>query len=111
MKVTQNAQALMFEYEYNKNLKRDHDKVIENDEEVISNKKRKLDDGNSEEKKTVQVKKPSSLLIELNDKVFAEDFRPLKASCDCYTCKNFTRAYICHLLHTKEISGHTLLMV
>ena len=42
---------------------------------------------------------------------YADDFGPLKAACGCYVCKNFTRAYIYHLLHTKEISGHTLLMM
>lgn len=33
----------------------------------------------------------------------AEDFSPLDPDCDCYTCKNYTRAYIQHLFKAKEI--------
>ncbi len=34
---------------------------------------------------------------------FARDFRPIQADCDCYTCQNFTRAYIRHLLKAEEM--------
>ena len=33
---------------------------------------------------------------------FAEDFTPLDPECDCYTCKNYTRAYLRHLLKADE---------
>jgi len=36
---------------------------------------------------------------------FADDFRPLDEECDCYVCRNFTRAYIRHLIHSGEILG------
>ena len=36
---------------------------------------------------------------------FARDFSPLDPNCDCYTCKNYTRAYIRHLIKTDEILG------
>ncbi len=36
---------------------------------------------------------------------FIEDFRPLDDQCDCYTCKNFSRAYLRHLFNTGEILG------
>jgi queuine tRNA-ribosyltransferase len=36
---------------------------------------------------------------------FARDFRPIDPDCDCYTCRNFSRAYIRHLLKTEEIFG------
>ncbi|MCC9747709.1 tRNA guanosine(34) transglycosylase Tgt, partial [Streptococcus agalactiae] len=36
---------------------------------------------------------------------FAEDFTPLDPNCDCYTCKNYTRAYIRHLLKADETFG------
>lgn len=39
---------------------------------------------------------------------YAEDFRPLDESCDCYSCKNFSRAYIRHLIKTGEILGARL---
>ncbi len=39
---------------------------------------------------------------------FREDFSPLLASCECYTCQNYTKAYIHHLFRSKEILGFTL---
>jgi len=36
---------------------------------------------------------------------YKEDFSPLDPECDCYTCKNYTRAYIRHLLKADEILG------
>lgn len=36
---------------------------------------------------------------------YARDFRPLDEECDCYVCKNFTRAYIRHLLKAGEVLG------
>lgn len=34
---------------------------------------------------------------------YARDFRPLDETCGCYTCRNYTRAYIRHLLKAEEI--------
>ena len=42
---------------------------------------------------------------------YERDFTPLDSECDCYTCKNYTRAYIRHLLNTKEILGVRLLSI
>jgi queuine tRNA-ribosyltransferase len=42
---------------------------------------------------------------------YKADFRPIEESCDCYACKNFTRAYIRHLLNVGEILGLRLLSV
>jgi queuine tRNA-ribosyltransferase len=42
---------------------------------------------------------------------FREDFTPLDESCDCYTCQNFTRAYLCHLVRSREILAYTLLSI
>ena len=36
---------------------------------------------------------------------YARDFRPIDENCDCYTCKNYTRAYVRHLLRTEETFG------
>ena len=41
--------------------------------------------------------------------VYSRDFSPLDPECDCYTCKNYTRAYIRHLINTNEILGTRLL--
>ena len=37
--------------------------------------------------------------------LYTRDFGPLDQDCDCYTCKNFTRAYLRHLFNTEEILG------
>ncbi len=39
---------------------------------------------------------------------FSEDLRPLDEDCPCYTCRNYTRAYLRHLFHTQEILGMRL---
>lgn len=43
--------------------------------------------------------------------VCREDFRPVDESCGCYVCKNFSRAYIRHLLNVSEILGMRLLSI
>jgi len=35
----------------------------------------------------------------------AREFEPIDSECQCYTCQNYTRAYIRHLHHTKEVLG------
>jgi queuine tRNA-ribosyltransferase len=42
---------------------------------------------------------------------FIEDFAPLSATCGCYTCKNFSRAYLRHLFKTEELLGLRLLTI
>ena len=39
---------------------------------------------------------------------FKTDFTPIDADCDCYTCQNYTRAYVHHLQRSDEILGLTL---
>jgi queuine tRNA-ribosyltransferase len=39
------------------------------------------------------------------------DFRPIEDDCDCYACKNFSRAYLRHLLNVNEILGLRMLSV
>lgn len=36
---------------------------------------------------------------------YARDFTPLDPECDCYTCRNFSRAYVRHLIKSNEILG------
>ncbi|MBS0016917.1 MAG: tRNA guanosine(34) transglycosylase Tgt [Arthrospira sp. SH-MAG29] len=47
----------------------------------------------------------------LKNAQFREDFRPLDPSCPCYTCQNFSRAYISHLVRAKELLAYTLLSI
>lgn len=49
--------------------------------------------------------------IDMKDKRYSEDFSPVLKECACYTCRNFTRAYINHLYNTSELLGPTLLMI
>ncbi len=42
---------------------------------------------------------------------FREDFTPLDETCPCYTCQNFTRAYLSHLIRAQEILAYTLLSI
>ena len=42
---------------------------------------------------------------------FSEDFTPLDPECDCYCCKNYTRAYLRHLVKAEEILGARLISI
>jgi queuine tRNA-ribosyltransferase len=44
----------------------------------------------------------------VSNKPFTRDFNPIDDECDCYTCQNYTRAYLCHLFRGKEMLGATL---
>jgi queuine tRNA-ribosyltransferase len=46
--------------------------------------------------------------LKLRNAAFKDDTRPLDASCACYTCRNFSRAYLHHLQKTNEILGAQL---
>ncbi len=41
--------------------------------------------------------------IRLTSRRYRRDFFPVDAGCDCYCCRNFTRAYLHHLFHANEI--------
>lgn len=47
----------------------------------------------------------------LKNNRFREDFTPLDSACPCYTCQNFTRAYVSHLLRSRELLAYTLLSI
>ncbi|MEZ0361067.1 MAG: tRNA guanosine(34) transglycosylase Tgt [Hydrogenobacter sp.] len=46
--------------------------------------------------------------INITGEIYRKDFSPLDENCDCYTCKNFTRAYLRHLYKAEEISAYVL---
>jgi queuine tRNA-ribosyltransferase len=46
--------------------------------------------------------------ISIMNTKFRNDFTPIEADCECYTCQNYTRAYIAHLFHGKEMLAGTL---
>lgn len=47
--------------------------------------------------------------INLRNAQYKEDFTPLDPQCGCYTCKNFSRAYLNHLIRSGEMLGYILL--
>ncbi len=42
---------------------------------------------------------------------FKNDFKPIEEDCDCYACKNYSRAYIRHLINAGEMLGAQLLSI
>lgn len=44
----------------------------------------------------------------LSNSTFRRDFSPIDSECKCYTCANYTRAYLNHLFKAKEILASTL---
>lgn len=49
--------------------------------------------------------------INIRKAKYKEDFTPLDPTCDCYTCRNYTRAYLNHLTRTSEGFGTRLLSI
>jgi len=47
----------------------------------------------------------------LKNAKFRTDFNPIDQTCPCYTCQNFSRAYLGHLLRSQEVLGYTLLSI
>lgn len=49
--------------------------------------------------------------INFHNAKFKEDFSSVDETCDCYTCKNYSKAYIRHLITTDEMLGGRLLSI
>lgn len=46
--------------------------------------------------------------LNIRKEIYKKDFSPPDPECDCYTCQNFSRAYLRHLFHAEEISAYIL---
>lgn len=46
--------------------------------------------------------------INITNAKYKRDFTPLDNNCDCYTCQNYTKAYLHHLFRTGELLANTL---
>jgi queuine tRNA-ribosyltransferase len=46
--------------------------------------------------------------VNLTNAKFNRDFNPIDEECDCYTCQNYTAAYLNHLFRSKEMLASTL---
>ena len=49
--------------------------------------------------------------VVVRNATYERDWGPLDPECDCYTCKNYTKAYIRHLVKANEILGVRLLSI
>ncbi len=49
--------------------------------------------------------------LNLKNAPYAEDSAPIEEGCECYACKNFTRAYLRHLIKAEEILGLRLISI
>ena len=49
--------------------------------------------------------------VVVRNATYEKDWSPLDSECDCYTCKNYSRAYIRHLIKAGEILGARLLTI
>jgi queuine tRNA-ribosyltransferase len=49
--------------------------------------------------------------LNMMNATFARDASPIDETCDCYTCKTFSRAYLRHLIMAKELLAGTLLSI
>lgn len=47
--------------------------------------------------------------LHLNKSIYLKDRKPIDQKCDCQTCQNYTRSYICHLIKAREITGLRLI--
>ena len=47
-------------------------------------------------------------VVNIRNQVYRDDLSPLDPACECYTCLNFTRAYLRHLDRCNEILGSRL---
>jgi queuine tRNA-ribosyltransferase len=50
----------------------------------------------------------SSGVLNIRNSAHQDDLTPIDAACDCYTCRNYTRAYLRHLDRCNEILGSRL---
>ncbi|XP_060090631.1 queuine tRNA-ribosyltransferase accessory subunit 2 isoform X1 [Heteronotia binoei] len=103
--VTERGCALSFSYSYHQ----DPDGgVLKEDEEP--------DMEESKDKKTKNkilggAEGMTAFEICLKEKRYQDDFGPLVSGCSCYCCQNHSRAYVHHLLMTKELLAGVLLMM
>ncbi|MBR2833944.1 MAG: tRNA guanosine(34) transglycosylase Tgt [Bacilli bacterium] len=49
--------------------------------------------------------------INLKNAKYKEDFEPIEGDCDCYTCTHYSKAYVRHLITSKESLGGRLLSI
>ena len=83
--------------------------VIINDKgEAVHNGKKESNHGHVDNNLFVDKK---AAYIDLFDEKYKKSPGPLMDKCECYTCKNHSKAYIHHLLNCNEMTGFVLLVI
>lgn len=49
--------------------------------------------------------------LTIKNNIYKDDKKPLDPECNCYTCRNYSRAYLRHLFMAKELLAMTLLSI
>ncbi|XP_077783285.1 queuine tRNA-ribosyltransferase accessory subunit 2 isoform X3 [Podarcis muralis] len=103
--VTERGSALSFSYNYKPDP-----------ETAVLKEKGQKDTSKKEDEKTDnetihRAQEIASFEINLKEKRYQDDFGPLVNGCLCYCCQNHSRAYVHHLLETKELLASVLLMM
>ncbi|MCL5675721.1 MAG: tRNA guanosine(34) transglycosylase Tgt [Patescibacteria group bacterium] len=52
--------------------------------------------------------KPDKFRMDITKACFLKDAKPIDPDCGCYTCRNFSRAYLCHLFRAHELFAYRL---
>lgn len=47
-------------------------------------------------------------IVTIRNSIYKDDFTPVDDNCDCYTCNNYSRAYLRHLFNAREILAYEL---
>ncbi|MCL4382777.1 MAG: tRNA guanosine(34) transglycosylase Tgt [Patescibacteria group bacterium] len=55
--------------------------------------------------------KKAKFKIDITKARYANDVNPLEKDCGCFTCQNFSRAYLNHLFRVRELLGYRLLTI
>ncbi|XP_008306183.1 queuine tRNA-ribosyltransferase accessory subunit 2 isoform X2 [Cynoglossus semilaevis] len=103
--VTERGSALCFDFDISSNPERAVLELNDNQRDPAGDVPQN-GDTNPEDQASV-----TPFEINLKDKRYRDDFRPLVEGCGCYCCTNHQRAYLHHLLVTNELLAGVLLMI
>uniref|UniRef100_A0A8C6VLL6 Queuine tRNA-ribosyltransferase accessory subunit 2 n=1 Tax=Naja naja TaxID=35670 RepID=A0A8C6VLL6_NAJNA len=99
--VTERYCALSFNYDYQLNAETAGiglDNLVKDDEKT-------------NDETCSEAQEMTSFEIHLKEIKYQDDFNPIVNGCSCYCCQNHSRAYIHHLIMTKELLAYVLLMM
>ncbi|XP_056415915.1 queuine tRNA-ribosyltransferase accessory subunit 2 isoform X2 [Hyla sarda] len=101
--VTERGCALSFTHQYQP----DPETAVLDKKELINGEQTEDESEDAEDDRS----SITAYEICLKEKRFREDFRPLLQGCACYCCRHHSRAYVHHLLISKELLAGILLMI